>query len=289
MWNDNSETVQIYNFTDPMMGLSYESEPFFRQLETHFGEQVSLRFVMGGLVRDVADFMIADDFKDGEEKAFVRYNARLSRIYESEQSISGMPIKMDRLNLFAKNRTSSIPLNLAFKAVELIAPEKSETFLYRLRFATIVEQRITTDESVLAQIAAEIGMDKATFLQAYHSEQAKHALQSDFDLRAKFGIRALPAYLFCYGDKQILTTGVLDFTDFVAIIAQISNGKITPNQPTLSKSTLQNFLAKRPLISLTEIRYAFNLADNQRVRDWLEQVQNEWRWVDGEFVENCEI
>lgn len=289
MWNDNSESVQIYNFTDPMMGLSYESEPFFRQLETHFGEQVCLRFVMGGLVRDVADFMIADDFKDGEDNAFVRYNARLARIYESEQRISGMPIKMDRLNLFAKNHTSSIPLNLAFKAVELIAPEKAETFLYRLRFATIVEQRITTDESVLAQVASEIGMDKATFLQAYHGEQAKHALQSDFDLRAKLGVRALPAYLFCYGDRQILTTGVLDFADFVAMITQISDGKITPNLPTINKATLQNFLAKRPLVSLTEIRYAFNLTDKQTVLDWLDQVQNEWRWVDGEFVEKCEI
>lgn len=128
MQNNNHKTVQIYNFTDPMMGLSYESEPFFRQFETHFGEQVCLRFVMGGLVRDVVDFMIADDFKDGEDNAFVRYNARLARIYESEQSISGMPIKMDRLNLFAKNRTSSIPLNLAFKAVELIAPEKPKLF-----------------------------------------------------------------------------------------------------------------------------------------------------------------
>ncbi|SIR72408.1 hypothetical protein SAMN02745664_10196 [Moraxella cuniculi DSM 21768] len=30
----------IYQFTDPMMGLSYESEPFFRQVESHFGEQI---------------------------------------------------------------------------------------------------------------------------------------------------------------------------------------------------------------------------------------------------------
>lgn len=156
-----------------------------------------------------------------------------------------------------------------------------------MRFATIVEQRITTDESVLAQVASEIGMDKATFLQAYHSEQAKHALQSDFDLRAKLGVCTLPAYLFCYGDRQILTTGVLDFTDFVAMIAQISDGKIKPNLPTLNKTTLQNFLAKRQLVSLTEIRYAFNLADKQTVVDWLGKVRNKWRWVDGEFIEKC--
>lgn len=80
MLNDKTHSVLIYHFTDPMMGLTYKSEPFFRQLETHFGERVRLQFVMGGLVRDVADFMIADDFKDGKEHAFIRYNTRLAKI-----------------------------------------------------------------------------------------------------------------------------------------------------------------------------------------------------------------
>lgn len=152
--------VKIYNFTDPMMGLSYESEPFFRRLDTHFGRQVALQFVMGGLVRDVADFMTLDDFKDGKERAFQRYNARLAKIYEAEQVISGMPIKMDRLALFDETQTSSLPLNLAFKAVELINPSLAEPFLYRLRFATIVEQAMTTDERVLADVATQTGIAK---------------------------------------------------------------------------------------------------------------------------------
>lgn len=276
--------VQIYNFTDPMMGLSYESEPFFRQLETHFGEQVALHFVMGGLVREVGDFMIADDFKEGEAHAFLRYNTRLAKIYESEQAISGMPIKMDRLNLFADDRRSSIPLNLAFKAVQRLAPEKAEHFLYRLRFATIVEQRITTDEAELVNVAVEAGIEKTAFLNMYHSDEAKQALQNDFNLRATLGVRGLPAYLFCYGDKQILRTGVLHFSDFVQTIQQISNGVIFPSKPILNEVILQQFIASRPLVAMTEIRHAFHLADNQSVIDWLNKIPCAWQKVVGEFV-----
>ncbi|MDG2941346.1 DsbA family protein [Exercitatus varius] len=286
MLNDKTHSVLIYHFTDPMMGLTYESEPFLRQLETHFGKRVRLQFVMGGLVRDVADFMIADDFKDGKEHAFIRYNARLAKIYESEQSISGMPIKMDRLNLFAENRRSSIPLNLAFKAVERIYPDKAEHFLYRLRYATIVEQRITTDESELTQIALDVGIDKAKFMQAYQSDATHNALQHDFALRAKLGIRALPAYLFCYGDKQRLQIGVLNFADFVQIIDHLSDGKISPQSPILDEDTLQNFIQKRPLVALTEIRHAFCLADNQTVTNWLDKIPNAWQWVGQDLIKS---
>lgn len=169
--------------------------------------------------------------------------------------------------------------------MEIINSKLAETFLYRLRYATIVEQRITTDENELAQVAFEIGIDKTEFFKAYHSEQVKQALQDDFNLRAKFGVRALPAYLFCYGKAQILHTGVLDFDDFVQAIHHISDGIILPEPPIFNEIVLQNFLQKRALVSLTEIRHAFNLADNQSVIDWLEKVSNQWRWVDGEFVE----
>ena len=51
------EQVLITTFTDPMMGLSWECEPVFRKLETHFRNKLEFRYLMAGLVRDVSDFM----------------------------------------------------------------------------------------------------------------------------------------------------------------------------------------------------------------------------------------
>lgn len=108
--------LTISNFTDPMMGLSYESEPFIRKLETHFEGRVEFRYVMAGLVRNVYDFVDPGDLTVGREFALERYNARLAKIYEGEEDTSGMPINMSDLQLFSTDYTSSIPLNLAYKA-----------------------------------------------------------------------------------------------------------------------------------------------------------------------------
>ena len=110
--------VIINTFTDPMMGLSYECEPLFRRLEAHYGDSIEFRYVMSGLVRDVYQFVDKTDLRFGKEEAIKRYNKRLAKIYEDEESISGMPINMNGFCLFDTEHTSSIPLDLAYKAVQ---------------------------------------------------------------------------------------------------------------------------------------------------------------------------
>lgn len=109
--------IKITTFTDPMMGLSWEYEPTFRKLETHF--QIEFRYIMSVLVPDVYKLVNPDDFKISKEFALSEYNARLAKIYESEEAISGMPINMTDFHLFSTEQRSSKPLNLAYKAVQL--------------------------------------------------------------------------------------------------------------------------------------------------------------------------
>ncbi|OOF56660.1 hypothetical protein [Rodentibacter genomosp. 2] len=80
--------LKLTIFTDPMMGLSYESAPFLAKIETHFSGQIEIQTKMAGLVRDVRHFMIAEDFRDGEARALEHYNCRLAHIYQAEQDIT---------------------------------------------------------------------------------------------------------------------------------------------------------------------------------------------------------
>ena len=73
----------------------------------------------------------------------VLYCKRLAKIYEDEEQLSGMPICMSGFCLFDEEHTTSMPLDLAYKAVQLTAPDKAERFLYLLRYATIVNTRPT--------------------------------------------------------------------------------------------------------------------------------------------------
>ncbi|RPD83951.1 hypothetical protein EGK75_11875 [Neisseria weixii] len=57
-----------------------------------------------------------------------------------------------------------------------------------------------------------------------------------------------------------------------------------PRRPVLNETVLQNFLEKRPLVSLTEIGHAFGLSDNQSVKARLNKIPTVWRRIDDEFL-----
>ena len=84
---------------------------------------------MSGLVRSVYDVVDPNDLPKVNEVAIRNYNVRLAKIYESEESIMGMPINMTNFHLFSPEHTSSIPLNLAYKAAQLADKEKADLFL----------------------------------------------------------------------------------------------------------------------------------------------------------------
>ncbi|MBQ6908733.1 MAG: hypothetical protein IJP56_07000 [Synergistaceae bacterium] len=75
--------IIITVFTDPMMGLSYESEPILERLQIEYAG----RYVMSLLVRDVSDFMTPDELALESEAGIQRYCERLAMIYKSEETI----------------------------------------------------------------------------------------------------------------------------------------------------------------------------------------------------------
>jgi len=242
-----------------MMGLSYEHEPVMRQLETHFGGQIEFRTVMALLVRDVHDFMTPQERACELLERFRRYNARLALIYQSEERIGGLPIVMDGFALFAPERPSSLPLCLACKAVSLLAPERAEAFLYRLRYAVVVETRAATRLDELVRVAALTGLDKADFLHAYHSAAAHRALEDDLRLTAGLGVRSLPATLVRCGEKALLLSGMSDFYDHAEAVARVCDGRVVPHRPAYSQDALLSLLDRHPLMSSQELCAAFGL------------------------------
>lgn len=163
-----------------MMGLSYESEPEIRRMQTHFGDVLDIRYAMCVLVDDVRHFMVQEDMAETPEQTLRNYNRRLAGIYRKEEEISGMPIAMEECRLFDMQHLTSEPLCLAVKAVQYVAPDRAEQFLYRLRYATIVEVLPTTHREVLLDVLRQTGgIDEVAFLEAYDNGLAQNALRHD--------------------------------------------------------------------------------------------------------------
>ena len=260
-----AEQVMITTFTDSMMGLSYECEPIFRKLETHYGHLIEFQYVMSGLVKDVYRLVHALDLKKGKEYAIAEYNKRLAKIYEEEESISGMPVNMTDFHLFSPEHTSSIPLNLAYEAVKLTDMEKADPFLYNLRFATIVECRPTTHLDEIRKVVRNTGIREEMFMEHYQDGSAEKCLKADIEKCLAYGIFSLPSYLIQYKEKAVLVQELIGYDSFVSLIDEISEGRIRPIKPILSSESLWEFFQKHPLISPIEIREAFDLESMNEV------------------------
>ena len=267
----NKVTLTI--FTDPMMGLSYESEPVIRRLETHFGESLEIRYAMCVLVGDVRHFMIPEDMAETPEQTLRNYNRRLASIYRKEEEINGMPIAMEECHLFDMQHLTSEPLCLAVKAVQIIATERAEQFLYQLRYATIVEVRPTTHhDELLRVVRITAGIDETAFQEVYENGMAEKALQHDLCIARSLNLRSLPAYMLHYGNRHILIHDLANFDAFASAIHQLTGGSISPTLPEVTTESLRRLITRHPVISPIEISQAFNLHTAEEVKQFIQPL-----------------
>lgn len=220
------EKVSITIFTDPMMGLSYEMEPVMERLRGQYREQVEFHYCMGLLVPDIHRFMTAEELALPQEEGFAQYNRRLAGIYQREEEIGGVPIHMEGFHLFDAQHTTTRPLCLAVKAAQIIAPDRAEEFLHRLRRATCAEGRQTTSWAVIEEIAGESGIGRKPLRECVADGQADAALERDLALGAALGIYSLPAYLIRCREKALILQS-FSYADFVRAIQRVSDGQVT--------------------------------------------------------------
>lgn len=209
------------------MGLSYEQEPVLDKLRKYYGDRLTVKRIMAGLVRDVRDFMNEEERSLPEEEGIRMYNRRLADIYRSEEPLGGMPIRMDGFQLFDKDHRSSYPLCIAYEAAKLTVPQKAEMYLYTLRTAAIVETRQTTKKEELIRCAQQAGIHVPAFEQCLHSGRAEQAFRKDLAYTRSLGIYTLPSYLLKAENQAVLLRGLLDFDTFVSAAARLSLNRQT--------------------------------------------------------------
>ncbi len=214
------EKITLTVFTDPMMGLSYESEPIMDRLKREYGEKIKFRYVMSLLVRDVSDFMTPKERAMEPEKGIRLYCERLAAIYKREEPIGGLPVNMDGFCLFDAQHRSSKPLNLAYKAAQLADPNKADSFLVALRHATVKECLPTTHFDVILKLVRNAGIDEAIFTRHYQNGRADTALEKDLSYTRSLGVQSLPAYLIQYAEKRRLMQS-FHYQDFANAIERV--------------------------------------------------------------------
>ncbi|QLG49565.1 DsbA family protein [Natrinema halophilum] len=241
-----SDRPTITQFTDPMCTWCWGSEPIIRRLRTVFGDQIQVRYVMGGLIEDFEDFYDpANDISEPSEVAPHWVEA-------SEQH--GMPVDTE---IFESDPAqSTYPASVAFVAARQQDTGLAHRYLRRLREAYTTQARNVNHREEQVQLAASVGLDVDAFTAALDDGTARNAFEDDLARTRTAGVRSFPTYHVSGPGGERRAPGFKSFDDLVSALMTVS----TSLEPT-SPPPMQDFIDEYGPVATREVAEVYELDD----------------------------
>lgn len=253
-----NNVIEIIEFTDPVCTWCWGSEPVLRKLEARFGEQVKISFVMAGLVKDITSFY--DRYNDiGGDPT--RSNTNIAKHWLEASERHGMPVQSAGFKLFSQEYPSTYPQNIAYKAAQIQDQLLANRYLRRIREASATEAKLTNTTEVLVELASEVGLDVARFLEDFSRGPAQKAFEEDLALTAQYQAHGYPTFLVRFGEKETLLRGYKRYEEFKAVIEYLANGTINERLVPASEEAIMAFIRTYGSVAPIEIKMAFDLTD----------------------------
>lgn len=248
--------ITIYQFTDPTCIWCWGNEPVLRALDYLYGDKIAIEFIMGGLVEDIRTLF---NIEGSTQSIVEQANGIIADNWRAASLRHGMPINLERSQLYTEQYTSSFPQNIAYEAAKRLDKERAKIFLRRIREATFAESRRTSQIDVLVELAVEAGLDAAQFIDIYTYGAAQADFMQDRMKCRRNGITGFPSYLIHEGNTNIILGGYQNLTTFHAVISRLSGGKVKPRKVGPSLANVIDFVKRYKSVYPVEIETAFSL------------------------------
>lgn len=250
------DKITIYQFTDPVCVWCWGNEPVMRAIDYLYGQRLNVEYVMGGLVEDITTLY---DLKGSTEHIINRANEIIASNWLSASARHGMPVNTERMELFTERYPSSFPQNIAYTAAHRIDPVRAKTLLRRIREATFLEQRRTSQMDVLVELATECGFNAARFIDEYTTGGAQNDFMQARMRCRRNGITGFPSYLVKNDSTNITFGGYQNLSTFHTVINRLTGGRIKPRRVGPSVANLTEFMHRYNQVYPVEIEVAFGL------------------------------
>lgn len=261
------EEIIITSYTDPVCVWCWASEPVLRALETRYPGTVSVRQVMGGLVRDMHDFEDADNHITSSQADF---NQQVMAHWLETAPRHRMPIKKEGFALFTQETPSTYPQNIACKAAQLVDPKKADKYIRLMRLATLAQARQTGSLDVQLQLAREAGIYVDAFSKALQDGSAERAFKTDLGLVLASGVQAFPTFrVKSSRARQMMMRGYNTLADFQRVFDALTDGTLKPLASPPEEEVLRWLIDTRGPLSQEEIFQTFDFSDRQAADEWV--------------------
>jgi predicted DsbA family dithiol-disulfide isomerase len=162
--------VGVTYYTDPGCSWAWGTEPKLRKLVWEFGERLAWRYVMGGLVGDMAIYAPG---LSGEGSG-----AAMAAYWHNVATQTGMPAPAS----LSRTYRSTNPACLAVKAAEQQGQEIALRVLRRLRESIFVLGQPTDDrDGILDAVRGVPRLDESRLAQNLDGPRAEEAYRSDWE------------------------------------------------------------------------------------------------------------
>lgn len=250
------DTLQLIEFTDPVCTWCWGSEAVLRALKLRYGDHIAIKYIMSGLVEDIYDFEDLDNEIGGDPEVS---NEEIG-IHWLEASVEhGMPVTTDLLELFSDEHPSSYPQNIAYKAAQFEDQELADIYLRKIREATAIEGKQTNRIEVLLALAKKVGLDTEKLLTHFEDGTAQQAFEADLAMTGEYEVELLPTFILRYMGKEMVLENYQSVKDFDNAINQLTDGELTPQEPTVSAEAVLQFIKTYGHVAPKEIMTAFDL------------------------------
>ena len=165
-------------FADPMCSWCYGFSPVIDDIRRAFGRGLPIRVVMGGL-------------RPGTETAMTPEARReIAGHWTHVHEASGLPFDPEVLRDGFVYDTD--PAARAVVVVRREGEEAAVDYLARAQRAFYAEAQDVTSGEVLADLAVELGHNRAGFLEAWAAEDAKAETWRDYAISQRAGVTGFP-------------------------------------------------------------------------------------------------
>ncbi len=239
---NTNKPLELYLFIDPLCPECWGLEPIIKKLTIEYGRFFTLRHILSGT------WATWGAHKGTKPEA-------MAKAWEWAACRTGMSCDG---SVWLENRISSpFAPSLAIKAAEMQGKRAGLRFLRKLQEQLFLEKQNVSDLSVLAECAAEAGLDVDEFLRDMHSPGAVKAFQCDLKITSEMDVDEIPTLVLFnenIEDEGIKISGCYPYDIYVELIAEMLGFHPKPSPPP----PLESFLSHFKFVATKEVAVVYN-------------------------------
>jgi len=199
----------LYYVHDPICSWCYAFRESWQKITEHFADQLEFVRLLGGLAPD------SDEPMDAATRKMVQSSWR--RI---EQSVAGVQFNFDFWELNRPRRSTYPACRAVIAARELGGIEYDLKMTYAIQNGYYRQAQNPSDNSMLIELATELGLDRGAFTTALEADETEQQLQQEMAQARSVGVDSYPS-LVLQINAQTRWPIAINYQDVDEVIATI--------------------------------------------------------------------